>query len=344
MRTSLVLIATLFFGATQAQEEKMAYIPALLGFYNVENLYDTLDAPDVDDAEFLPESSKFWGTERYFRKINKMAGVIADMGKDVQPNGLALIGLCEVENKNVLNDLVAADALKARGMKIVHEDCWYRRGVDVALLYDPAQYTVFSHKAYRLYTADTTFKTRDQLLVSGILDGDTTHVIVNHWPSRRGGEKRSQPLREAAADLGRHIVDSLLRIDPNAHILYMGGLNDDPVNPSVQKHMRATGDKKLVTGVNFFNPMHALYQKGIGSLAWRDSWNLFDQILISPGMFTGAGGAYKYYGTRVFNEAYLRQKDGSYAGYPSRTFVGDTYQDGYSDHFPVFLILVKEAK
>ncbi len=327
-----------------AQEEKTAYVPALVGFYNIENLFDTLDSPDTDDAEFLPDGGKLWNTYRYNRKIDKMAGVIAAMGKDVQPNGLAILGLCEVENRAVVEDIVAAEPLKARGYKVIHEDCWDRRGVDVALIHDPAMYQVYAHKAYRLYTADTTFRTRDQLLVSGILDGDTTHVIVNHWPSRRGGEKRSQPKREAAADLGRHIVDSLLAINPNAHILYMGDLNDDPVNASVQKHMRATGDKKLVTGVNFFNPMHAPYQKGIGSLAWRDSWNLFDQILISPGMFTGAGGSYKYYGTRVFNEAYLRQKDGNFAGYPSRTFVGDTYQDGYSDHFPVFLILVKEAK
>lgn len=344
MRTSAVLLASLILFAVQAQETKTEYIPALVGFYNVENLYDTLDSPDTDDAEFLPGAGKQWDTFRYYTKINKMAGVIAAMGKDVQPNGVAILGLCEVENKNVLNDLVAAEQLKARGYKVVHEDCWDRRGVDVALIYDPIMFKVYGHKSYRLHMPDTAFRTRDQLLVSGVLDGDTTHVIVSHWPSRRGGEKRSQPNREAAADLGRHVVDSLLAISSNAHILYMGDLNDDPVNSSVQKHMRATGDKKFVTGDNFFNPMHGLYQKGIGSLAWRDSWNLFDQILISPGMLTGAGGSYKYYGTRVFNEPYLRQKDGNFEGYPFRTFVGDNYQDGYSDHFPVFLILVKEAK
>ena len=293
----------------------------MVGFYNVENLYDTLDAPDVDDAEFLPESSKHWGTERYFRKINKMAGVIASMGKDVQPNGLALIGLCEVENKNVLNDLVAAEPLKARGMKIVHEDCWYRRGVDVALLYDPAQYTVFSHKAYRLYTADTTFKTRDQLLVSGILDGDTTHVIVNHWPSRRGGEKDHNRCVKQLRILGATSWIPCLRSIPMAYLVH-GDLNDDPVNPSVQKHMRATGDKKLVTGRNFFNPMHAPYQRA--SARWHGAIHGTCSIdLISPpGMFTGVGGSYKYYGTRVFNEAYLRQKDGSFEGYPSRPSLG----------------------
>jgi hypothetical protein len=327
-----------------AQNGKQEYVPALVGFYNLENLYDTLDAADTDDQEFLPESGKQWGSARYWRKVNKMAGVIADIGKDLHPRGLAILGVSEVENRAVVEDLVNAAPLKDRGYQVVHEDSWDRRGVDVALIHDPTVFKVYAHKAYRLYMdPEGKFRTRDQLLVSGVLDGDTTHVIVNHWPSRRGGEKRSMPNRKAAAELGRHIIDSLLARNPNAYILYMGDLNDDPVDASVVKHLRATGDRNAAQGTVLFNPMHGLYQKGIGSLAWRDSWNLFDQIIISPGLLNGTGGKYKYYGARVFNEPYLRQKDGNFAGYPSRTFVGDTYQDGYSDHFPVFLILVKEA-
>lgn len=327
-----------------AQEGKPAYVPALVGFYNVENLYDTIDSPDTDDHEFLPDSPKQWGTQRYQRKLDKMAGVIAGVGKDLHPQGLAVLGLCEVENRQVVEDLVAAGPLKDRGYRVVHEDSWDRRGVDVALVHDPVRFQVYAHKAYRLHMADPEFRTRDQLLVSGVLDGDTTHVIVNHWPSRRGGQKRSMPNRKAAAELGRHIVDSLLAGNADAHIVYMGDLNDDPVDASVQRYLRATGDKQSAQGTNLYNPMSGLFQKGIGSLAWRDSWNLFDQIIISQGLLNGHGGSYKYYGARVFNEPYLRQKEGNFAGYPSRTFVGDTYQDGYSDHFPVFLILVKEVK
>lgn len=343
-RSLLLLLLAVGPAGAFAQEAKPDYVPALVGFFNIENLYDTLDSPDTDDHEFLPEAPKQWNSQRYWRKIDKMAGVIAGMGKDLHPQGLAILGLCEVENRSVVEDLVKAAPIKDRNYQVVHENSWDRRGVDVALIYNPEMFKVYAHKMYRLHMPDTAFRTRDQMLVSGVLDGDTTHVMVNHWPSRRGGEKRSMPNRQAAAELGRHVVDSLLAINPNAHILYMGDLNDDPVDASVLKYMRATGDKALATGTNMYNPMYGLYKKGVGSLAWRDSWNLFDQILISPGLLNGVGGAYKFYGARVFNEPYLRQKDGNFAGYPSRTFVGDTYQDGYSDHFPVFLILVKESK
>jgi hypothetical protein len=316
----------------------------LVGFYNVENIYDTLDQDNVDDAEFLPGSAKQWGSKRYWRKLDKTAGVIASMGKDLHPQGLAILGLAEVENRAVVEDLVSREPLKARGYRVVHEDGPDRRGVDVALVYNPALYRVYAHKSYRLHMADTAFRTRDQLLVSGVLDGDTTHVIVAHWPSRRGGEKRSEPNRKAAAELGRHLIDSLLAINANARIMYMGDLNDDPVNVSVGRFLRASGDKAKAVDGQFFNPMYTPYQKGIGSLAWRDSWNLFDQIIVSPGLVSGDGGNYKYYGVRVFNEPYLQQQEGSFTGYPARTFVGDTYQDGYSDHFPVFVILVREVK
>ena len=156
--------------------------------------------------------------------------------------------------------------------------------------------------------------------------------------------KRSEPNRKAAAELGRHIIDSLLAINPNARVMYMGDLNDDPVNVSLTRFLRATGEKAEAVDGTLYNPMYEPYQRGIGTLAWRDSWNLFDQIVITPSLVTGAGGQYHYYGVRIFNEPYLRQEEGNFAGYPSRTFVGDIYQDGYSDHFPVFLILVKEVK
>lgn len=325
-------------------QAKKEYQAALVGFYNVENIYDTLDAPDVDDAEFLPGTAKDWNSKRYWSKLDRMAGVIASMGKDLHPQGLAILGLAEVENSAVVEDLVARPALKDRGYRVVHEDGPDRRGVDVALVYNPRLYKVYAHKSYRLsLPSDAAFRTRDQLLVSGVLDGDTTHVIVAHWPSRRGGQAASEPKRRAAAELGRRIIDSLLAINAEARILYMGDLNDDPVNVSLTRHLRATGNKAKAVRGTLFNPMFEPYQKGIGTLAWRDSWNLFDQICVSPGLVTGAVGRYKYYGVRIFNEPYLRQKEGNFAGYPFRTYVGDAYQEGYSDHFPVFLILVKEV-
>jgi len=340
---SFVLAACVAHGLC-AQEAKKQYVPALVGFYNIENLYDTIDSPNTDDAEFLPSGKKQWTGPRYMRKLDQNARVIAEMGKDLHPHGMAILGLCEVENRKVVEDLVATAALRDRNYQVVHEDSPDRRGVDVALVYDPEMYKVYAHKSYKLAMVDTSFRTRNQLLVSGVLDGDTTHVIVCHWPSRRGGEIRSEPNRKAAAELGRHIIDSLLAINSNARIMLMGDLNDDPVNVSVARFVNATGDKtKAVNGV-FYNAMYDPYQKGIGTLAWRDSWNLFDQILLSPALVTGEGGDYKYYGVRIFNEGYLRQTDGNFAGYPFRTYVGDSYQDGFSDHFPVFVILVKEVK
>ncbi|MFZ1695190.1 MAG: endonuclease/exonuclease/phosphatase family protein [Flavobacteriales bacterium] len=327
-----------------SSQDKKEFQAALVGFYNVENIYDTLDAPDVDDAEFLPGTAKDWNSTRYWEKLDRIAGVIASMGKELHPQGLAILGLAEVENRTVVEDLVRRDALKARGYKVVHVDGPDRRGVDVALVYNPTLYKVYAHKSHRLADPnDSEFRTRDQLLVSGVLDGDTTHVIVAHWPSRRGGEKRSAPKRKLAAELGRRITDSLLAINPDARILYMGDLNDDPTNVSIARFLRASGEKSKAVNGTFFNPMHDPYQKGVGTLAWRDSWNLFDQICISPALVTGSGGKYRYYGVRIFNEAYLRQKEGNFAGYPFRTYVGDNYQAGYSDHFPVFLILVKEV-
>lgn len=339
----LALPVVIFTGAAHAQTDKQ-FVPGLVGFWNIENLYDTLDSPNTDDREFLPDAPKQWNTQRYQRKVAKMGEVIAALGRDLDPRGVVLLGLAEVENRNVVEDLCRSAALKDRGYQVVHEDSPDRRGVDVALIHDPRRYAVYAHKSYRLHMPDTAFRTRDQLLVSGVMDGDTLHVIVAHWPSRRGGEKRSMPNRMAAGMLGRHIVDSLLAINRNARILYMGDLNDDPVNKSITIGLRATGDQALAQGGTLFNPMYAPFKKGIGSLAWRDSWNLFDQIIVSPALLNGDGGRYRYYGARVFNEPYLRQDEGNFAGYPKRTFVGDTYQDGYSDHFPVYLVLVRDAE
>lgn len=337
------LVLLLFVTGTRAQKDKQ-FIPACIGFYNVENLYDTIDSPDTDDSEWLPGAPKQWGAQRYRTKLAHLARVIAEMGKDVHPEGLFALGLCEIENSTVLADLVKQPSIADRGYKYVHHDGPDRRGVDVAFLYNPKHFTYVAHKAYPLVDpADTNFRTREQLVVTGVLDGDTISCIMAHWPSRRGGEKASQPRRFLAAKLGRRIADSLLARNPNARVLYMGDLNDDPVDPSVRKYFGATESKEFATAAKFYDPMYELYQKGIGSLAWSDSWNLFDQIILSPAVANGHAGGYRYYGTRVFNEEYLRQQDGNFKGYPFRIYVGDTFTGGYSDHFPVFVILVKDA-
>lgn len=328
----------------RAQDKEKRFVPMCVGFYNIENFYDTLDSPDADDAEFLPGSAKQWGTERYRLKCEHMARVIGEMAKDVHPDGIVCMGFSEIENRTVLQDLVNTPPLDKRHYAIVHHDGPDRRGVDVGFIYNPKYFHVLHERAYRLTDpADTNWRTRDQLVVTGVLDVDTVTFIVNHWPSRRGGEKASQPKRFLAAQLGRHIEDSLLNANPNARVIYMGDLNDDPTDPSVVKYLNATGDKERATGKKLFDPMAGLYEKGIGSLAYADSWNLFDQIILSPALVNGAGGQYHFYGARVYNQPYMQQQDGAFKGYPLRTFVGDQFTKGYSDHFPVFVILVKEA-
>lgn len=341
---ALTFAFTLFSPAcAQTGEKRLA--PMLVGFYNLENIFDTIDQPEVLDEEFLPDGVNQWTGERYLRKLHNMARVIAAIGTDVHPDGLAVLGICEVENRSVVEDLVRTAPIDKRGYRVVSHEGPDARGVDVGLIYNPKYFTLLAQKAYRLtMPEDPEFKTRDQLLVSGLLDGDTIHVIVNHWPSRRGGEKRSDPKRCAAADLGRHIVDSLLARNPDARIFHMGDLNDDPINASLRKHLRVVGEKERAKNGVLYGPMGDLYEKGIGSLAWNDSWNLFDQISLSPAVVTGAGGRYVYHSVRIFNEPWLRQKEGAFAGYPHRSFVGTEWKDGYSDHFPVYVVLVKEVR
>lgn len=342
-RSLLALLVLLSCLRAEAQGDKKL-VPMCVGWYNCENLYDTLDSPNTDDAEWLPDAPKHWNSERYHTKIAHLARVISEMARDVHPDGLVCMGLCEIEDRAVLEDLVKDPALAQRHYAIVHHDGPDRRGVDVAFIYNPTYFKLLSQRTYPLHDPqDSTFRTREQLVVTGVLDGDTVSCIMAHWPSRRGGEKASQPRRFLAAKLGRHIVDSLLAINPQARIMYMGDLNDDPVDPSVRKMFGATDDKTLVSASKFYDPMYSLYQKGIGTLAWGDSWNLFDQMMISPGLTNGTPGGFRVYGARVFNPEYLRQQEGNYKGYPFRIYVGDTFTGGYSDHFPVFVILVRDV-
>jgi exonuclease III len=338
----LSLILILFISASYAQEEKQ-YKVATIAFYNLENLFDTINDPDIFlNHEFTPEADKHWNTKKYFEKMDRMANVISTIGADVTGSAPAIIGVSEIENITVLEDLVKANDIKEYNYQIVHFDGPDHRGVDCALLYRPEYYTVTSTAMYHVRIEDTAWTTRDQLLVSGKFDGEDLHVIILHWPSRRGGEKKSAPKREAAADVTRYIVDSLLTANPNAKIVCMGDLNDDPINSSVKDHLKTAEKKEDAISGTMYNPMEGLYKKGIGSLAYKDKWNLFDQIVISPAFLDKEDKGYTYYQTFVNNKPFLMQKEGRFKGYPFRTYVGDTYMGGYSDHFPVYIFVIKE--
>jgi hypothetical protein len=312
---------------------------ALIGFYNVENLYDTEKDTIADDSEFLPDGAYQWTLERYHQKLKNLSYAISEIGKE--QGGVVVIGLCEVENERVLNDLVAQDALKPLNYKVAHHDGPDIRGVDVAFIYQGDRFEFISQKAHTLTITDKPyFKTRDQLLLVGILDKtDTMYLIANHWPSKRGGEARSNPLRMAAAKLTRTIVDSLLNVHPNAKIIIMGDFNDTPNAKSITMGLNAKGKMNEVSKSDLFNPMWKMYQNGIGSYAYRDAWEMIDQIIISYPLLNPKSNSYKYISAHVFSPNFLKTKTGSFQGYPFRTYAGGNYAGGYSDHFPVYIVL-----
>lgn len=342
-KISLGLLTLLFVIHLSAQEKKKYQI-AIVGFYNLENLYDTVNDPNKNDEEFLPDGKNVWTGDRYKLKLQNMANAISRIGESTLKGGPAFLGVSEVENATVIQDLLNTEPLKSLSYGYVHYDCRDRRGVDVGFLYKKDRFKVLGSKPFPLITSDTSFYTRDQLLVNGLLDGEEVYVLVNHWPSRSGGEKRSAPKRVAAADLARHIADSLIENVPNVKMLIMGDLNDDPTDASLVKHLKAKKDIKEVAKTDLYNPMYKLFSEGIGSLAYQDSWNLFDQIIISYSLTGKDFSSYKLYGARIFNEDFLKQKTGAYAGYPFRTYVGGQFVGGYSDHFPSYLILARELK
>ncbi|MCL1850744.1 MAG: endonuclease/exonuclease/phosphatase family protein [Bacteroidetes bacterium] len=331
------LIIFLLFALFCSQAQKTA----IIGFYNVENLYDTEKDPITNDNEFLPNSTYQWTTERYNQKLKNLAYAISEIGKE--QGGVVVLGMSEIENARVLNDLVAQDALKPLHYKVAHHDGPDLRGVDVAFIYQGERFEFISQKPHTLTIPDNpTFKTRDQLLLVGVLDKtDTLYLIVNHWPSKRGGEARSAPLRMAAAQLTRSIADSLLKINANAKIVIMGDLNDNPNAKSIMNGLNAKGKMNDVQQYDLFNPMWKMYRDGIGSYAYQDSWDLIDQIIMSYALLQSKPNKYKFISAHVFNPNFLKTKTGSFQGYPFRTYAGGSYAGGYSDHFPVYVVLQK---
>ena len=330
----------------KAQQDK-TYRAHTIAFYNVENLFDTENDPITYDDDRTPDGKDHWTEEIYQDKVSKMARVISEIGADVTNNAPALIGLAEIENRKTVEALANDPKLLAKDYGIAHFDSPDRRGIDVALMYQKALFkptNISKHELLIYDNVDTSKRvyTRDQLLVSGLLDGDMMHVIVNHWPSRSGGEARSRKKRIAAAALNMKIIDSLQSNDPYAKIITMGDLNDDPTSPSVKKTMKASGKKEKVKDDMLYNPMEPMFKKGIGTLAYRDGWNLFDQIIISAPLLDKDFSTYRYYKAGIYNKNYLSNPKGRYKGYPYRSFANGGYTGGYSDHFPVYVYLIKE--
>lgn len=337
------ILCLLVFYCTVPQLSR--YRVYVAGFYNLENLYDTVDNPIVDDNEFTSAGDKGYNGKIYADKLGRLATVIREMGTDYSPDGVALLGVAEIENDTVLQDLVGHALLRHRNYRFIHYDSRDIRGVDVALLYQPKYFKPLETVPLQVplpgKSKDAAF-TRDILYVRGLLDGEPVHIYVNHWPSRRGGEARSSPAREAAAGVCRAHFTRIRQQDPDARILVMGDLNDNPDNKSVTAVLGGRGDSRQLTPDALYNPWLALYRKGIGTLAHRDSWGLFDQILLSPSWLGRKDGLF-FHRQHIYIKPYMMQKSGRYKGYPLRTWEGNSYQAGYSDHFPVFIVLLKNS-
>lgn len=347
MTPALVCIISLFsLISISAQHNKEYNLRSIL-FYNVENLFDTIDDPKTLDDSRTPAGRDRWTSTRYAIKLDRIAEVLSRFGLKGQHKGADIIGLCEIENQGVLKDLTQHPRLIHHNYGIIHNDSPDIRGIDVGLIYKKSRFqpTSFNSHHLTLFNEEEDVEyTRDQLVVAGLLDSAELFIIVNHWPSRRGGEKRSRSFRISAGRLTRRIIDSIKVVAINPRIVIMGDFNDNPLDRSLKKVLKTSGKENHIEPYNFFNPMEALYLKGIGSLAYRDEWSLFDQILISKNLVKANEGVYKYWQAGVYNPDYLITPRGRFKGYPFRTYAAGIYQGGYSDHFPVYLLLIKNKR
>ena len=316
-------------------KNKSAYT---IAFYNLENLFDTKNDPRILDDDFTPEGVKHWNNKRYKRKINKLSGVIAQLGIEKSLYTPAIVGVVEVENRAVLEDLVYSKSLKNEHYGIAHYDSPDERGIDVALLYKKELFELLHTEAIPLYVENEHGErdfTRDILVVKGNLNGELIHILVNHWPSRRSGEDVSETKRVAAAQLASSIAATISAEFEDAKIIIMGDFNDDPSNISVKK--------QLVNGT-FYNPMERLIDSGKGTLNYKKTWHLFDQIIFSKNFLTVEDNKHSFKYAEVFDRHFLKEWKGKYKGNPFRTFIGKWYQGGFSDHFPVYVYLKLNKK
>ncbi len=327
-------------------QEGATYNIKTIAFYNVENLFDTVNDSLTFDDDRTPEGKDSWTIQRYRYKLDQISKVILEIGNETTGNSPDIVGLCEIENKQVVEDLINSTNLSAKDYGIVHFDSPDERGIDVALLYKKSIFIPDAFKSHRLLLSNSEgFRdyTRDQLVVGGYLEDEYFYFIVNHWPSRSGGAARSKPNRLAAAKLNKKIIDSIQYDDRNAKIISMGDFNDDAIDDSFKKILKTKGKQEGLDSLSLFNPMEKLFRKGVGSLAYRDKWNLFDQIYMTSNLISKNKENYSFWKAGVYNPSYLIDPTGRFKGYPLRTYAGGSYIGGYSDHFPVYIFLLKKV-
>jgi endonuclease/exonuclease/phosphatase family metal-dependent hydrolase len=319
-----------------AQQQGKDYLRLM--FYNVENYFDTEDDPTTNDNEFTPEGSMRWTQSRYIEKRNNIFRVIANVGEWDPP---ALVGLCEVENRAVLDDLVKNTPLAKYPYRIIHKDSPDLRGIDVALLYRGDYLKCVGQQFIRVRFSDNRKRTRDILYATlCTAHGDTLHVFVNHWPSRVGGQKQSEPARMLAASLVRQKVDSIFNRNAMAKIVVTGDFNDNPQDKSLLSELRALNDTAKAKPSALFNLSAYRMKESTGTIKYQGKWSVFDQIVVSGGLLKGMPRT-DANRCQIFRADYLFEPDERYQGVkPFRTYIGMRYNRGFSDHLPVYVDIV----
>jgi len=337
MKNRLQLLSLIvFFGLLIASCSKPTVTPFSFAFYNVENLFDTIDDPAINDSSFLPGSQVAWNSERYFHKLENIALVISSIDSLNFPT---VFGLSEVENLGVLQDLVESPMLKRANYQILHRDSPDERGIDVAMLYNPKEYQPIETRYLRLvFPNEENNKTRDILYSKGLVAGkDTIHIFVNHWVSRWGGQEQTAPLRQFTGTFIRNVVDSILSINPLANILIAGDLNDNPTDVSVIYNLKAKMPELPYADKSLFNLSAKQYEEGYGSLYYR-KWDMFDQIIVSTPLLTGKNGIKTQSPDQeIFKKDWILFHPKNGEARPNRTASGKNYYGGFSDHLPVML-------
>jgi len=319
---------------SELQKEKQPKYHTI-AFYNLENLFDTFDDKRTYDKDFLPSSERRWTERRYRKKLKKLGRVISQIGYKTSGIPPAIIGLAEVENRLVIDDLISSKSLKNKSFDLVHFDSPDERGIDVALIYNTELFIVERTEVFSLALFDEFGErdyTRDILLVEGYLNNEKIYVLVNHWPSRREGVEISEQKRLIASDKAIEIITAIKTENETAKIIIMGDFNDNPQNKSI---------KQLVSSHDLYNPMESLLSYTRGSQSYRLEWNLFDQILFSTNFFEYNPNGHSFSKADIFDKAFLKQYKGKYKGSPFRTYVGRKYKGGFSDHYPVYIHLKK---
>lgn len=323
--------------AGHAQEQKGRVYG--VAFYNLENLFDTKHDEGKKDYEYLPDGRNKWDDKKYQSKLKNMSTVLGSLATDKTPEGAAVIGMAEVENRHVLEDLLKQPALADRGYEIIHYEGPDERGVDCAFFYNPKLYTVTVTKLVPYVLAQPTDRpTRGFLIADGKLAGERVAFIVNHWPSR-GAES---PARERAGMQVRALKDSLQRLDSKIKIVIMGDMNDDPMDKSMAEALGAKREMKDVKKKDLYNPWWNTLAGGDGTLKYRGKWNLFDQIVFTGNFLNKRYKKLSYFTHEIFKRDYLIQADGKYKGYPLRTQAGGRWMNGYSDHLPTVVYFIKK--